>query len=228
MFRISMIFLALAVALMIGPASAAPPAKGGAGAKGHGGMGQRVAQRMKRLRDEILRYDVGLDDAKAAKVKQILSKLDPQRRKLHQRKRMAMRALKRLIRSDSNDQAAFKRAIDDLIQTRTALAALRKSQFSTLRKILTPKQQAKLFVAMKRMKRRMQRAMRHLRPRDGARRGRGGHRFGPGMQRGPRGRGPGPGMRGGPGRRGGPGAGSGGGAPPRSRALLDGDDDDIL
>ena len=226
MIRTSILFLAMTLGLFVAPASATPPAKGGPGATGHAGPSQRIVQRMKRLRDEILRYDVGLDNAKAAKVKQILSKLDPQRRKLHGKKRMATRALRRLIRSDSNDQAAFKRAIADLIQSRTALAALRKKQFMTLQKLLTPKQQAKLFVALKRMKRRIQRAMRQLGPRKGARRGRGHHRMGPGMHRRPHGMRRGPGMGARPGMRGGSG-GHGGGAP-QDRAMQDGDDYDIL
>jgi Spy/CpxP family protein refolding chaperone len=223
MVRTSILFLSMTLGLLVAPVSAAPPAKGGPGAKGHPGPGQRIAQRMKRLRDEIIRYDVGLSDAKAAKVKQVLSKMDPQRRKLHERKRMATRAIRRLIRSDSNDQGAFKRAIADLIQSRSDLAALRKKQFTTLQKILTPKQQAKLFVALKRMQKRIKRAMRELGPRKGAGRGRGHHRMGPGKHRRPHGlpRGPGTGTR--PGM-GGSVGGNDGGAP-RDRGLQDGDDD---
>ncbi len=169
-----------------------------AGKKGpqHGGQ---IHQRIQKLRAEILRYDVGLDKAKAAKVKKILEGFDPVRKQLHQRKRMAKRALRRLLRVDSNDQAAFKRVLDDFMKVRDDLVIMRRKQMIALRKELTPKQQAKLLVALKRLQRRVRRARQQLRGGHGRRgrkhfRGQGpGRHRGPGMrQRGPRG-GQGPG-----------------------------------
>ena len=141
-------------------------------------FGKRIKERMSRLRDEILRYEVGLDEAQALKVTKILKTLDPAREALHKRKRSAKQAMRRLLKTDSNDQAAFQRAIDDLIAVNGAMLELRRKQMKALAGELTPKQQAKLFVAMKRVQKRMRHKMRRFKNR----RGQGGHMGRPGRR----------------------------------------------
>ena len=206
-------FITIIGLTMATSAHARPPAKKGPVA---GGPGHQIHKRIKQLRAEVLRYDVGLKPAKAAKVEALMAGYDPVRRKLRERNRMAKRALKRLLRTDSNDQKAFKRVLDDLVDVRGKLEKLRFQQRDALRKMLTPKQQAKLFVALKRMERRVRRAMQELRPRRGPR-----GRF-DGRHRGPRRDFKGPGMR----RRGAPGG--GGMAPFRRQGSGNVDDDGLL
>ena len=122
-------------------------------------MGQRIKERMLQLRSEVLRYEVGLSDVEAQKVLKVLKKFDPQRKALHKRKRAAKRAAKRLMKSDSNDQAAFARVMDDMLAVGGEHLELQKRQRAALRGLLTPKQQLKLFHSMKRIKRRLKRKM---------------------------------------------------------------------
>ena len=141
-------FITIIGLTMATSAHARPPAKKGPVA---GGPGHQIHKRIKQLRAEVLRYDVGLKPAKAAKVEALMAGYDPVRRKLRERNRMAKRALKRLLRTDSNDQKAFKRVLDDLVDVRGKLEKLRFQQRDALRKMLTPKQQSKLLGSLKRM-----------------------------------------------------------------------------
>ena len=122
-------------------------------------IGKRIKARMLQVRTEVLRYEVGLSEADADKVLRVLKKFDPQRKALHKRKRAAKRAGKRLMQSDSTDQAAFERVMDDMLAVGAEHLELQKRQRAALRGLLTPKQQLKLFHSMKRIKRRLKRKM---------------------------------------------------------------------
>ena len=153
MTRLPMLITLAAALLLAVPASAhEPPPR-----QGHDG--QRFKERMTRMRGQILRNRVGLDDATAQQIEAELARLDPERRKLHQRKQQARRGLRQLIESDSNDQDAYTAALAEMRAVQKALSSLRERQFSALSGMLTPKQQARMFMAMQRMQRRMRRGV---------------------------------------------------------------------
>lgn len=141
-------------------------------------MGKRLKERMKSLRSETLRYDVGLSDADAGKVIVLLNELDPAREALMKKKRGARMSLRKLLKADSNDQAAYRRAITQLVEVNTKMLALRRTQMESVGTILTPKQQAKFFIATKRLKRQMMHKMNKMRKGQGGG-DHGGHFGGP-------------------------------------------------
>ena len=156
------------------PALAQPGPPPGAGPAA--GAGPGVKQRV-RLR--LLQRRVGLDDATALKVIEVLRAHEGKRAQLAQRMQTEKRALGRLVRADGNDEAAYRTAIDALMRTQQEMEALRLKEFAELRKVLTAKQQAKLLFELNRlMKRRQQGACPGL--------GQGAGRGGPPPGRGPR------------------------------------------
>ena len=173
MLLLSMSLAGGATAIPPRPPGSAPPGPGA------GGPPPRIAERMKQLRKRILEDEIGLDAQRAAKVSKILESFDATRRKARQRAKQARRALRQLVRSDSDDQEAFRAAIDEMQAANKATQVVRVQQFTALKKLLTPKQQAKLLLALGRLKKRARGFA------DEFRRGRGGP---PGPQ-------PGPGMR---------------------------------
>ena len=131
---------------------------------GNGGpaIGKRVKERLLELRSEVLRYEVGLDDAQAKKVLKVLKKFDPQREALHKKKRAAKHAAKRLFKANSNDQAAYARIMDDMLATGAEHLAMQKRQRAALNGLLSPKQQLQLFRSMKQIMKRLKRKMREF------------------------------------------------------------------
>lgn len=156
------------------PASAQPGPPPGAGPPA--GAGPRAGQpgNKQQVRLRLLQRRVGLDEATARKVIEVLRSYEGKRAELTRKMQTEKRALGRLVRQDSNDEAAYRQAIDNLMRTQQQIEALRIQEFTELRKVLTAKQQAKLLVELNRLMKQ--------------------------KQRGRRGRGPGPG----PGRRGPP------------------------
>ena len=150
----------LSVGLVLAPAPAAEaqPAQRSA----------RVAKRLKQARARLLRHKVGLDEAKAARVEKILDQHAKQRKALKKQTRQHRRTVTGLLAADSNDQQAYARAIKGVRDADKKLRALRDKELDALAKVLTPKQQAKLVIAVKKMqkdiRRRMQRRKRR-RPR---------------------------------------------------------------
>lgn len=125
----------------------------------HGKMKQRMAK--------VLRERVGLDEARAKQVEAIFERRRQQGRALHEQLRTHREALRKLLEADSSDQAAYQRALDGLQAAHKALRAHREQGIAEARRVLTPKEQAKLLRAMHRM---------------------GKHRFGPHGRGGPHGR----------------------------------------
>lgn len=132
------------------PPGAGPPAGAGPAAGAGPGVKQRV-----RLR--LLQRRVGLDDATAQKVIEVLRAHEGKRDALAERMKTEKQTLGRLVREDGNDEAAYRTAIDALMRTQQEMEALRVKEFTELRKVLTAKQQAKLLFELNRlMKRRQQ------------------------------------------------------------------------
>ena len=108
----------------------------------------------------VLRKRVGLSDEVAEKVEQTHQKFSQERRSLHRRMWQSKRALKLLLKSGSNDEKAFSVAVQRLLDGRREMEQLRRRKFEAIRKHLTSKEQAKLLMAMQRMRRRMHKKMR--------------------------------------------------------------------
>jgi len=125
------------------PAFADPPASAPAGAP---------APRVERIRSRVLRDKVGLTEDKARKVEAVLDKYAPERKRLGMALRDARQKLRALLVLNSEDEGAYRAALDALRTNRKALADLMDRAFTEIGKELTAKEQAKLFVALERMR----------------------------------------------------------------------------
>ena len=143
---------------------------------GHGGHGMRgnphkkkkkIRKKMKKIRSKILRKRVRLDEETLARVEAIFESFDGQRRELHMAKKETMKALRQLVKSDSEDQEAYATLILAMKQAQDGLRQLKEEERAQLAEVLTPKQQAKLMMALHKLKKRMQKML-------GKRGGRGG------------------------------------------------------
>ena len=135
------------------------PAFAHSGEKGHD-RGQhpppeQMHKRMKEARGKMLRDHLGLNAEVVGKIEEILHTYDPQRHELHKKKHQAHRQLRELLDADSYDQAAYAEALTNLRTSHAGLSKLRGEEMDRLAEVLTPKQQAKLALAFKRMKRKM-------------------------------------------------------------------------
>lgn len=120
----------------------------------------KVEQRLKQVTAKILRQEVGLDDQKADEVMKVLVKHQVERRTLQQQHRQHRKAIGELLQSDSSDEAQYKKSIDGFRTTQKKLNGLRDREMDEIAKLITPKQQAKLFRALERMRRKLARRQR--------------------------------------------------------------------
>lgn len=142
--------LLMAVALS-GVASAKPPAKDGRRAK--------IEARMDEIVQRLLKDDVGLDDAKAKKVAGLLKQNRTDQGKIRTEMKKSRQALKKLIDEDSNDDKAYSKGLAGMRKAQEDQHKLSEQHFQKLSRELTPKQQAKLFVALQKLKRKLRRSM---------------------------------------------------------------------
>ena len=153
--------LAIAALLAVRPALAEGPGRSGSEAKR-----AKLEERMKRIRHDVLVKRVGLDEQKAKQVELVLDKYSVERQKLRAEQRSQRRALNELLRADSNDQAAYARALKGLREARKKLHALEEREAEELTKLLTAKQQAKYLRALERVRRELRKKFREHRRRD--------------------------------------------------------------
>ena len=102
-----------------------------------------------------MRKRLGLDEKKAGEVEKVLDKYAPERKKLRQAMRDQQKALRELLKNKSEDQPAYKRALDSLTDNLTRLNTLRQQEQAELSRLMTPKQQAQLLEVMGRARRAM-------------------------------------------------------------------------
>jgi hypothetical protein len=126
----------------------------------------KVEQRIKQLRRDVLRKEVGLDEKKATEAERILDKYSVERKKLHREFRAQRRALKQLFDEDSNDQAAYARHLKTIRDVQKRLGSVQEREINELSKLMTPKQQAKFLRAVQQVKRKIARRLREHRKRD--------------------------------------------------------------
>jgi len=149
---------------------------------GDRGPSPEMEARMQKMRTFMLEKRVGLSGDSLKQVEAALRSFDDQRKALHQAKRQAMQALRKLVRSDSTDDKAYEAALNTLHQARQGLHQLRNQELKKLRPLLTAKQEARLMMALKRLKNKMRRGGQRGPRFDGEHRGGRGGRGGGGGQ----------------------------------------------
>jgi Spy/CpxP family protein refolding chaperone len=141
-----------AMLLACGPALGAPPAPPPAPPPAAAPPPGPMEQKLMRVRSRVLREKVGLTDDKASKVEAILDRYAPERRRIALKIRDGRQKLKALLVLNSEDQAAYKGALEEVRTNRTALQALMERAFNDIATQLTPKEQARLFLALQDLK----------------------------------------------------------------------------
>lgn len=127
----------------------------------------QIEKRVKKLRAKVLRDKVGLSEDEATKVEAIFQRHGSDRTKAMDQIQRGKRALRRLLKSDSNDQAAYDAALSKAHDGHLAMQRIRERQFDELRKLLNPKQQALLLRELQQMKRKVQEFKRKRRGKGG-------------------------------------------------------------
>ena len=117
----------------------------------------KVEARRKELMDRILQRDVGLDPKKADAVEKVLLKHQNERKRLQRELREQRQTLKRLLADKSEDEQAYKKAVDGFRATQKKLQGLREKELDDLAKVLTPREQAKLFASLQRLRKKLAR-----------------------------------------------------------------------
>lgn len=112
-------------------------------------------KKMKEMRGKMLREKVGLAEEKAKQVEGVLDQFHDRHMALRKAFKENMKALKDLVKADSGDQEAYKKAMEAIKSNHEAQRALMEEQMEAMKKILTPKEQAKLFLAHERMGQKM-------------------------------------------------------------------------
>jgi hypothetical protein len=125
---------------------------------------ERIEARMKRLRADVLRKDVGLDPAKAVMAERALERYAAERKKLHAELHRQRRVLHELLHSGSDDQAAYAKAVQELRAAQTKLYSLRDREFREVSQVMTPKQQARFLASLGRIRGKLRAALQSYRP----------------------------------------------------------------
>jgi len=112
----------------------------------------KIEERRAKVRARVLK-EVGIDEAKGKQVEKVLLKYEPERQKQLKAQREYRNTLRDLLRQDSNDDAAYKKALDGLRSAQKKLFTAREKELDELGKLLTAKQQAKLFATLQHMRR---------------------------------------------------------------------------
>jgi Spy/CpxP family protein refolding chaperone len=166
MMRASFLKLALtALCLSLSLPAAAEPGKHGQQPPAHAQGGKRVKlhEKMRERRAVILRERVGLDEKTALAAEKILDKYQVERQKLEALQREDKKKLRAMLDLDQNDQTAYDKSLQRLLDTQQKLAKLQQQEQGELAKVLTPKQQAKLALAIEEAMRTLRRKLRESR-----------------------------------------------------------------
>jgi hypothetical protein len=143
----AILLMAFALSLVVRSASAEPDEDKRA----------KVEARRKELMDRILKREVGLDDKKAEVVEKLLVKHQEERKRLQRDQREHRQALKKLLADKSEDEDAYKKAVDGFRASQKRLQAQRERELDELAKVLKPREQAKLFAALQRLRKKLAR-----------------------------------------------------------------------
>jgi hypothetical protein len=149
---IGLMTLALGVLVVLPDAHAFPWEKEH---KGDRHRGDKVAEKIKAKRAELIRTRIGLDEAAAQTVLETLERFDTRRHTLMQRKQQLRTAVGALFESDSEDESKYESALAEWEAIEIALHAMRKEQHAALRKVVSARYQLRIFVALKRFNRKL-------------------------------------------------------------------------
>lgn len=127
-----------------------------------GEPGARVT-RIRNKRARLLRTRLGLEENRARKVEALFDAHASDKKKTRRAIRAARRKVHALLRDDSDDQAAYRAALDALLSANADLQRLQSEHLTQLRATLTPKEQARLLQMMQRARRHIRRASRRRR-----------------------------------------------------------------
>ena len=148
--------LAMPALAQPGPPPAPPPGREGPLDRNH----PQFFERMKQMRGQLLRKEAGLDEASTLRAEAVVTRFDQDRQKLHRGVGEATRALRELVGADSKDDKAYRDGLDVLVGAHRAMHDLRTRELDELRKVLTPKECAKVVIALERMHKHMRGEMR--------------------------------------------------------------------
>lgn len=165
--RIAAFVLPAALALSVAAPAFAGPGAPPAAAQAQAQKRAKLEARLKKIRGAVLRKRVGLDEKHARLVEGVLDRYRPKRQALQKQMHAHRQAIGKLLKADSNDQNAYRREIAGMRSAKKQLDALREREINEVSRLLTPKQQAKLAVALRRMQRRLHQAMQQYRGRHG-------------------------------------------------------------
>jgi Spy/CpxP family protein refolding chaperone len=180
--EIRLLVLLLLLFWLVPAAHAEGPKKDAPGVK----QGQ-MSERMKQARSRLLQKRVGLEGATLEKVEQVLSTFDAKRRQLHKQKKDVRKSVRALLESDSDEQAQYESTIQTMRELHSQTSKLREAQMKAIAPHLTPKQQVKFMVAIRKFRERRNRMKQQMKR--GHRRGVRGHGRHEGAQEGrPQGR----------------------------------------
>ena len=126
---------------------------------------RKARKRLARLRHRVLKNKVGLDDKQIEQVLSIFEAQQAQRHAYEKQIKASRQAMRALFKANSDDQAAFAAHMDTLQSSYRGIAELRDEQLTAIRKVLQPKEQAKLLRAMELVKRKLERRRRNKRRR---------------------------------------------------------------
>jgi Spy/CpxP family protein refolding chaperone len=124
-----------------------------------------VQRRLRLLRAWEITRALKLDGETAGKLLAVFSKSDEKRQALVKELRDSRREITKLQRKKQPDVAALQTQIDQHFKARLALAQLAHDEFTELRAILSPVQQAKFLQAERRFQKRIQQILRQIRKR---------------------------------------------------------------
>ncbi len=152
--------LALALPLFSATAAADPPRPAAAeGPTASHGNGDRRDSAKERLRQQVfekwramrmwqITEELKLDEATAAQVFPLLARVEDQQRKVGKEYVGILGTLRHEIANPAPDNAKLSALVDKLLDIRIRRRVLEDERVMSIRKVLTPVQQAKLFLLM--------------------------------------------------------------------------------
>ena len=147
--------LALAVALLAGAGAGAPAE---AQRRDPTARREKVKQKVRAMRAWILTEELELDEATAGKLVPVLARFDDELARLLVERAQLLREL--AAAEAAGDPRVLDRLIDKLVANQQARWALEQQRFTDLRKLLTPRQTARLIDVLPQLDQRIRQGMR--------------------------------------------------------------------
>ena len=124
---------------------------------------QAVAKKIVELRGRLLREMVGLNDARAKQVEQVLQSFDDEHQTYSAMLDAAQRKMRSLLDEKSEDDHAYAKAVEDVRIAHDYLHQVRDRQFRAMQKVLAPREQAMFFESLGKLRHEVRKRMRRAR-----------------------------------------------------------------